>query len=44
MDKLYGDGTFSDARSDPLDGAVAHVSHGKNSGNVGFEKARIAVE
>jgi hypothetical protein len=44
MDKLDGDGTFSDSRSDALDGAMTNISHGKNSGNVSLEKARIAVK
>jgi hypothetical protein len=44
MDKLDRDGTFPDPRRNTLDGAVANISHGENSGHVGFKKPRIAIE
>jgi len=44
VDELYNNSAFADARGDTLDGTVADVADDKNSGDIGFEQARIAVE
>ena len=44
MDELYNNSAFADARGHTLDGTVADVADDKNSGDIGFEQARIAVE
>ena len=35
--ELYGDGTFADSRSDPLNRTMAHIANRKNAGNIRFQ-------
>jgi hypothetical protein len=44
MNELHRDRPFSDAGSHAFHRTVAHVAHGKNAGNVGFEQGRDRLE
>ena len=44
MDELHSHGTFPNARSYALNGAMSDVSNGKNSGNVRLQQEGIALE
>ena len=44
MHELYDNGTFADAGSHALHGAVTYVAHDKNPRYIGLEQARIAVQ
>ncbi len=44
MDELHRHRSFTDSRSHPFYGTVAHIADGKNAGNIGLEQERIPVE
>src|ERR1700733_9987618 len=44
MDKLYRHRSFSHSRSHAFYGTVAHITDGKDAGNIGLEQERIPVE
>src|SRR5262249_45660608 len=44
MDELDGHRSFADAASHSFDRAVAHIAHGEDAGDIGFQQERIAIE
>src|SRR3984885_16322282 len=44
MDELNRHRSFTDSGSHPLYRAVAHITHGKNAGNIGLEQEGVTVE
>ncbi len=44
MNKLHGHRAFANAGRDTLDGAVAHIAHGKNARHIGFQEEGIALQ
>src|SRR5258708_14616449 len=44
MDELHRHRSLTDSGSDALDGAVAYIANGKDTGHVGFEQERISVK
>ena len=44
MDELHRHRSFTHAGGDPFYGTVAHVAHGKDTGNIRLEQKRISIE
>ncbi len=44
MNELHGHRSFTDSGSHPFYGAVTHIAHGEDAGDIGLQQERITIK